>query len=254
MKDPQPLQVDTRPVRIGDKVLPRDLAIVHTAVVKGDSLEEIDADHGWPGGRAEEIYQTLISQEEVRHSGRKASQVFADYTLRSNRHVKQLDGVFDLAASPDGNLSAAVAAVRAKQDILDRVIKAGQDLGQISKRPQEHTLLVATLDDAGLQDLVMRELRALQDLAARHGGRSLVDIQPERVLTPALEAEQFTPDVDFGALTPPDLDGPAPPPPLPPSRQGVAQPRSAVAPPIAATAGSGPDRPPVVRRKAVIRT
>lgn len=235
-------------MKVGSAIKPEDFATVHVAIVQGQLAEEIDAANGWPAGRADEIYSSLLATEETRQTNRRAPQVFADYALRSRRHMRALDDVYERAMGKDsGNLNAAVAAVRAKQDVLDRTIQRGQELGQISKKPQEHTVTIGHMDDAALQEMVVRELRGLQDLALRHGGRGLLDLRPEGAPVQfhagdrarVLEAELAAPD------------GPRPPAPLPPSRAAAPADRTSVARTATDLAGSGPSRPIVVRRKAV---
>lgn len=236
----------------GATITSEDLAKVHVGITAGLLPEEIDAQYHWEQGRSEEIYASLLSQEEVRQSNRRAPQVFADYAMRSRRHMKALDDVYERAMGPtSGNLNAAVAAIRAKQEVLDRTIARGQELGQITKKPQEHAVVIGTMDDAQLQEMVMRELRGLQDLSARHGGRTLLDLQAERPPPPELRAPDRARVIEAELAPSEDAPGPRPPPPLPPSRGGAVPDRNSVARTQADLAGSGPGRPPVVRRKAV---
>lgn len=235
-------------MKVGDPIRPSDLATVHVAIVQGKLADEIDADNRWPSGRAAEVHAALLAGEQTRQANMRSPDWFADYTLRSRSHMKALDDVYNKAMGETPNPAAAVAAIRAKHDILDRTIARGQDLGQISKRPQEHTVLVGTMDDAALQELVVRRLRELQDLSTYHGGKTILDITPEPVRQPALTMADRDRVMD-AEIAP--TDPPRPPPPLPPSR---GQDRAVVAPPAPAVAGSAPYRPTVVRRKAIAPT
>lgn len=238
-------------MKVGAPIRPEDLAAVHVAIVQGRTTQEIDAEKGWSSGRADEVYNALLAQEEVRQSNRRAPVVFADYALRARGHMRALDDVYERAMGKDTqNLNAAVAAVRAKQDVLDRTIARGQDLGQITKTAQEHKVLVGTMDDAALQEMVMRELRQLQDLSARHSNRTMLQIEPERPQIEHRAADRARVyDAELAPAAEPTV--PQPPAPLPPSRAGARPDRASVARPAADLAGSGPSRPPVVRRKAV---
>lgn len=85
------------------------------------------------------------------------------------------------------NYQAAIAAVRAKSDILERVVKVGQDMGVIEKRPKEMRvsgqLNLAALPTEVLKEELQKKLDQLQNIVERRKVspvfRRVVDSQGE---------------------------------------------------------------------------
>jgi len=99
--------------------------------------------------------------------GKSAGEVFVEYMLNQKRCIKDLEVMaqrFDNAK----HYSALVGSVKTRSDIFDKIIKMGQDLGLLEKRPERKEIvagvLVAKMDDQQLRDVILGELRNLDEL------------------------------------------------------------------------------------------
>jgi hypothetical protein len=153
------------------------LARARAALAGGLDPDETAALLGVAPERADELVAEARAGEEVRLVGRRPEAVYVDYVLRSGHHLRELDELKEwLRSTKQG--AAAVGAVKAKQDILDRIIKLGQDLGFVRREPTQHSVVVARLDDAGLRELLARELTGLTRLMDRAGDTPLLELSP----------------------------------------------------------------------------
>lgn len=81
--------------------------------------------------------ERYVQEEEVRLWGsQRPEYLFAEYREQQYLMIEELADVARTMAKT-GQHQAMVSALKARSDILDRVIKTGQDLGVIPKRPQE---------------------------------------------------------------------------------------------------------------------
>jgi len=96
---------------------------------------------------------------ELEHSevgGRTNMDVFLDYRREQLDVIKDLDEFVEDINKGEAHKSAIPTALRAKSDIIERILKAGQDLGVISRKPLEGVLLggivVGELDDNAIRE------------------------------------------------------------------------------------------------------
>jgi hypothetical protein len=212
-----------------------DLGLVRAYLGAGFTVDEIvDLHPGWTPQRVQDMIGAVLADEERIQVGRRTEDVFSDYVIRTRALSRQLDDVIDhLRTTNQG--SALVGAIKAKADLLDRVIERGQDFGIIERKPQQRQILIAKLDDKGLRDMLAAEIAALRTLADGAGTSvHFLDVgaddvpAPARTLPPARPATHHPGRGEF-----------APPPPEP-------------APPPAAPAASPfTDPAGVVRRRAI---
>lgn len=103
--------------------------------------------------------------DEVRE--KSTGEVFVEYMLNQKRCISDLEGMAERFGSAR-HYSALVGSVKARSDIYDKVIKMGQDLGLLERRPERKEIvagvLVAKMDDQQLRDVILGELRNLDEL------------------------------------------------------------------------------------------
>lgn len=156
-------------------VNPKDMALCRSLISAGYEDDQIAEETGWDYEKIRAVRGVLYSVEERSVVGRRAEEVYVDYVARSRAHLRQLQELLDtLKGSNQG--SAAVGAVKAKQDILDRIIARGQEMGFIDKRPERKEVVLARLDDRALIERLGVELAALRTLATRYGETPFIDV------------------------------------------------------------------------------
>ena len=153
-----------------------DLARTLAFVAAGWSVGEICEATGWDEPQATRLVKEALGEEERGILSRSSEAIFVDYVVRTRSHIRELDDLFEsLRTSNQG--SAAVGAIKAKQDLLDRMIERGQELGFVAKRPERKTVLFAHLDERGLAEALATELGGLRDLMSRHGEAPLLEVE-----------------------------------------------------------------------------
>lgn len=149
---------------LDDKLLRKDMAKLRAYVAQGMSLIEIaESEAGWTPEWIADLHGRVLIEEEGAQVGRRTEEVFADYTIRTRANIRQLDEIIeDLKSSKQG--SALVGAVKAKQDLMDRVIERGQTFGLIERKPDQRTILIAKMGDEELRRVLADEIAAMRGL------------------------------------------------------------------------------------------
>jgi hypothetical protein len=128
------------------------------------------------------LKRELYSQQAEYYRTRTREDLYTDYINEQRACIHELDKITTRFAD-DKNASAAVGAIRARSDIVDKIVKLGQDIGLVQKEPDKKVVLggvaVAALSDAQLRKAIVGEVAALDRLIAEFGdGVSIVDMDP----------------------------------------------------------------------------
>lgn len=128
----------------------------------------------------------MYAQDKAHISGQTAEDVFIDYRIRQEGVIRDLDTVAKNDKTP---AAAVVGALRAKSDIIDKVILRGQEFGLIDKVPEKKMVvagvLVASLPMNDLRSMILKQTKGLESLLKKYGDG---DMAEEIDVTPALPA------------------------------------------------------------------
>ena len=131
--------------------------------------------------------EILSDEVEELHSA-TAEETFLRYKLRMNKCARELDDIVErarVARTSPGILSAAVAAVKAKSQIVDQILDRGQSLGVIHKAPKTSVkiggIVVADASTPELRRLVSQRVAALEALAERTALRNYLEEPDEAI-------------------------------------------------------------------------
>jgi len=125
--------------------------------------------------------------------GRTTEEVYVDYTLKQTQNIKDLTRMLG-AFEETKQHAAMVGAVRARSDILDKIIAKGQEFGFIEKKPETKVIagvIVSQLSTHELRKAIAGELGQLEKLMSDFGDApSIVDIEPgpTHLATPKVKA------------------------------------------------------------------
>lgn len=147
---------------------------------EGKTDVEIRDDLGLDQDGYDLLKRKMYEVEGDRIRGRSIEETFIDYMTDQRACVKELD---DIAKAFAGNqLSAKVGAIRAKSDIVDKIVKFGQDIGLIDRRPEEKRILagvmVADMSNKQLRGMITSELANLDKMVKTFGEGSILDMKP----------------------------------------------------------------------------
>lgn len=176
---------------IGDDTVRRYLNAMRIAIIEGQSDPEIMQHMQWSPEVVTLLRQTIVEQEKVVWQ-RPPEETFIDYLFRQEGFMRELDLVVgEYSAQRDSKIAAAsVSAIRAKSEILDKVINLGKELGilrpiKTKQKPTEiEGFSVADLTDVELRGLLMRVMQRMQKLVERYGdvGAKAIDVTPRPVI------------------------------------------------------------------------
>lgn len=140
-----------------------------------------------------ELKRELYRQETQGLYGKSTEDVYLEYQWAQQQCIRDLDGMIAYAKDKN-NANTIVGLVRAKSDIIDKVIKMGQDMGIYNKEPEKkmviHGHVVAKLSQPELRKLIVRETQGLAGVFTKYGDRDLMG-NPIGQLTAGTEQPKF---------------------------------------------------------------
>lgn len=161
---------------------------------QGKTREEIFSELAIGGPTFESLFSRYFDEAEQEIQSKTPLRVFSEYVGRQTELVRDLQGLKKtLKSLKYKNAQAYVMAVRTQSEILDKLIKTGQDLGLVVKTPDQVLLVggkdARELDSDELELEVMREMENIRGIIAKKGTSRLSNAN-NVVAFPSLEAQQ----------------------------------------------------------------
>lgn len=126
-------------------------------LAEGLSREEIKDRLGVDDKIYDEVEMLLLETEGSKFTNMGTAHRFFIYMLRQEQFVRELDQFTRLHMGDDPRKSGVVGAIKAKAQLVENVMKMGQELGIISKRAKEIRVLgeinLVTLPNEEIQQL-----------------------------------------------------------------------------------------------------
>jgi len=158
-----------------EKTNPKDLALLRALMTECRDDLAILEQTGWTVEYLMLLKDALFAEEERTLLSARSEEVYVDYVVRTRANIRRLGELYEtLKDSNQG--SAAVGAVKASQDLMDRIIARGQELGFIDKRPEGKMVVLARLDDRALVEKLSTEMAGVRNLMARYGDVPFLDV------------------------------------------------------------------------------
>ncbi len=181
---------------LGEVEAQRRLAIVRASLVEGKAPAKIAAENYWPEDHTK-ILVSIILEMEALDLAQPTEDMFLRYMLRQEGCIAELDGIIDEATQEhrdaDGNAYVdhqlqknAIAAIKAKADIMERVVKTGQDLGVFTRAAKKHEVQVkgvnaASLTNRDLRELITDTVNRMSNLVTKYNLEDVVDVQAKDI-------------------------------------------------------------------------
>lgn len=156
------------------------------ALGEGKRDDEVARNLGVSGDDYEELKGTMfkLKAEELRR--KPSEQVYCEYILAQMANIHDLTAMVNQFRKSN-QYSAMVGAVRARADILDRIIDRGQEFDLVVRKPEEKRIvagvLVANLSNEQLKTAIVRELGNMNKLIKSVAEGSIVEIEPGEIYT-----------------------------------------------------------------------
>lgn len=141
-------------------------------IYEGDTDEEIMTMLGISTvGRYNELKRELYRQEAAEVTNKTVEDIFLEYKWAQEKCMRDLDDA--MKGIPENQPNALIGAIKAKSDIIDKVLKTGQEIGVINKEPERkviiHGHVVAQMDNNSLRKLIAQETNLLADAISKYG-------------------------------------------------------------------------------------
>lgn len=172
--DPNAVTISRLRAEYGDAEVHRMLGNMRLDLVNGKDEAETAATYHWSVEMVRALREAVYMQERL-IVRRSPEETFIDYALRQEGCARELNDLIPSLRADPKSIGAAVTAIKVKSDILERVLKAGQDLDIISKAPKRHQVTVVDgidvsgMSDPALRQLTMKVLSRFQRLVGRYG-------------------------------------------------------------------------------------
>jgi hypothetical protein len=173
------------------------LADIKRMIGEGKSDRMIAEELGLNAARYNELKRELFRQETADLYSKSTEDVYLEYKWQQNRCIEDLDRMIADIDGDSKQQNALVGAIKARSEIIDKIVKVGQEMGVLERAPEKklviHGHAVAQLPDAELRKLIANELQGLQSIVSRYGERdmagNLITDAPQLPAPPAFNAQ-----------------------------------------------------------------
>lgn len=169
------------------------LAKLRTCLEKGMYDDEIRQELCYAPEIIKELRDELNDRESTAVRQRSTEETYAQFVFEQRRCISDLDKIIaDFA--PDGldddkvkyvknrNINGYVTAVRTKSDIIDKILKTGQDLGLIERTAAAKGLIagqaIFNMTNIELKQYVVGEMKALYEWMEQFGDKDITALDP----------------------------------------------------------------------------
>jgi hypothetical protein len=108
--------------------------------------------------------------------------IFLEYSLVQLSCMAEADRAIQSLKGAEKGGTAYVAAIKAKSDLYDKIMKFGQDLGLIHKKIEEKRILkgvvVAQLSNEDLHTAIVEQALRLQKVVDTFGAQTILELAP----------------------------------------------------------------------------
>lgn len=112
---------------------------------------------------------------------RTTEETYAVYIIEQRRCMNDLERVIE-DYTKQKNVQGYVGAIKAKSEILDKIIKTGQDFGLIERADEGRGLVAGQaliqMNHVEVKQYILGEIKAMNDLLLRYGDQDIKALEP----------------------------------------------------------------------------
>ena len=175
---PEPRGLDLLCAEVGEAEVRARLVRLQTLIAEGRGEVRILRETGWQPAELTMLRRELTRIERALLL-RPTEELYVEYLLRQERNLEDLNTFVDNWQDHTDAVPSVVSAIRARAEILDKVIQRGQELGIVQKAVTRKALVVGGIrvEDLGtreIRELIVKQLEGLRTLTTQV--RNLVEI------------------------------------------------------------------------------
>lgn len=145
----------------------------------GESDDDIRAKFGMDLETYDRFAKECLLQEVERIQNKSVGEVYVEYVLAQKKCISDLEKMANRFDNVK-HYSALVNSVKTRSDILDKIIKVGQDFGLLEKRPERKEIvagvMIHKMDDEQLRTTILGELKNLEKMMNHFGDQTIIDL------------------------------------------------------------------------------
>jgi hypothetical protein len=166
------------------------IAKLRALLVEGIAPEDVRRRLGNVEWREVQDLQRKLLEEDaevIRH--KPTEHTYAEYCIEQRRNMRDLDRVIK-DYEKNQNISGYVSAIRARAELLDRVIKVGQDFGLIERLAEGKGYAageaIKGMSNPQLRQHIYNEITVFNQMTVKFGGeQGIKDLEPGPLYLPA---------------------------------------------------------------------
>jgi hypothetical protein len=156
-------------------------AKMRALLAEGYDHNQIGEELGLSWHDVDELRRKLLDEEATLVRKRPTEHTYVEFCMEIRRCMGDLDRVID-AFNKDKNVSAYVGAVRAKADLLERMIKVGQDFGLIERLSEAKGFAageaIKQMSNPQFRQFIVQEVHVFNQLLVKFGDKPIAEMDP----------------------------------------------------------------------------
>jgi hypothetical protein len=120
--------------------------------------------------------------------GESTEHTYVRYLIDQRACIADLDKIIS-DYEKQKNVSAIVSAVRVKSEILDRMIKLGQDFGLVERKAEGKSLAagdaIRNMGASEIKQYIIKEIKVFNNMMLKFGDQDLMSMDPGPLYIPA---------------------------------------------------------------------
>lgn len=134
------------------------------------------------------LKREMYAADKLEMSAKNSEEVFIDYRMRQEGCIKDLETMVKTFKETK-QYNAMVGAVRAKSDIIDKIVARGQEFGVLEKVPEKKLVvagvLVAGLSNDELRATVAKESMGMSEMFKKYSDGGILSLPEPKKRTAA---------------------------------------------------------------------
>jgi hypothetical protein len=150
----------------------------------GEDESDILDEMGLTATEYEHLKAAMFSEKAEEVRSKPVEHVYVEYMIDQLKNIAALDDVISNYRETK-QATAIVGAIRARSEIMDKLIARGQEFGLIKKVPNRNELVagvvIANLTNKELKKEITGALGGLNEMMLKYGDSNIIDVTPGNI-------------------------------------------------------------------------
>lgn len=157
-------------------------ARLRMCIVEGKDDYEIAKDINLSWDEVVDLRKQFYDNESSLARNESTEHTFVKYAMAQEACIKDLEKIIEEYGENKKNSTSVVSAIRAKSEILDKILKTGQELGLVEGKRKDTGS--ATIDaikkmsDTEIKKFIYQEIQVFNNTILQFGEQDILDMDP----------------------------------------------------------------------------